>query len=155
MRLPLATTALVLMTAAAFAQGTTGTTTTGNPTTGTTTGTTMGTTPGTGAVAPMGTPSTPGAQIPAATMNSNTQSTNSPSPSAVQTNNTAARTAAAPVPGRNSFTMGEARRRITAAGFTSVKDLKKDDRGIWRGDAMKNGAPSKVALDYQGNVVGQ
>ncbi len=138
MRLTLATTALVFKTAAAFAQGTT-------PSTGT----------GTGNAAPVGAPSTPGAQTPAATMNSNTQSTNSPSPSAVQTNNTTTRTSAAPVPGRNSFTMGEARRRITAAGFTDVKDLKKDTKGIWRGDAMKSGAAVKVALDYQGNVVGQ
>ena len=97
----------------------------------------------------------PGAQTPAATYNQTPQTTNSPSPSAVQTNNPNSRTAAAPVPGRNSFTHGEAERRIAAAGFTEVKALKKDNQGIWRGQAMKDGSAVAVALDYQGNVVGQ
>jgi periplasmic protein CpxP/Spy len=127
MRLTMAIAALVLVTGAAFAQ-----------------------TPN-----PPATATTPGAQTPASTVNGSPQTTNSPSPSAVQTNNTTARTAAAPVPGRNSFTMGQARRRITAAGFTNVKDLKKDSQGIWRGQATKGGTAVDVALDYQGNVVGQ
>ncbi len=94
-----------------------------------------------------------GSQTPAATGNQTPSSTSSPSPSAVQTNNSNSRTAAAPVPGRNSFTMGEANRRIQASGFSDVKDLKVDGQGIWRGHAMKDGQAVPVALDYQGNVV--
>jgi hypothetical protein len=133
MRLTLATGALLLMTGAAFAQGTT-------------------TTTGTAAPAQ---PSNPVIQTPGATVNTTAQSTNSPSPSAVQTHDTASRTAAAPVPGRNSFTMGQARSRITAAGFSDVKNLKKDSQGIWRGQASKDGAATNVSLDYQGNVTGK
>ena len=95
-----------------------------------------------------------GAQTPAATLNSTPQ-TPSPSPSAVQTQNTTARTAAAPVPGRNRFTRGEAAKRIATAGYTNVSGLKKDNRGVWRGTAQKDGSQVGVALDYQGNVVSQ
>jgi Peptidase propeptide and YPEB domain len=59
---------------------------------------------------------------------------------------------AAPLPGANSFTEAEARSRIERAGYTSVSDLKKDDQGIWRGTAMKNGKSVKVSLDYKGNI---
>jgi len=59
----------------------------------------------------------------------------------------------APVKGRNSFTEGEAKSRIEARGFTNVTQLRKDDDGIWRGQATQNGAPVAVGLDYQGNVV--
>jgi putative membrane protein len=96
-----------------------------------------------------------GAQTPSAAVNQSAQTTTSPSPSAIQTKNTTSRTAAAPVPGRNSFTHGEATRRIAAAGFTDVKALKKDGKGVWRGQATRDGAEVKVALDYQGNVVAE
>jgi hypothetical protein len=59
----------------------------------------------------------------------------------------------APVEGRNSFTEGEAKSKIEKAGFSNVSGLKKDDSGIWRGKAMKNGQSVDVSLDYQGNVV--
>ncbi|NOG69292.1 PepSY domain-containing protein [Roseicella sp. DB1501] len=65
------------------------------------------------------------------------------------------RTAASPAPGANSFTEGQAKSRIEAAGFTNVSDLQKDDQGVWRGRAQKNGQQMSVALDYQGNVVPQ
>jgi hypothetical protein len=173
MKLTLAGGALLLMTAgAAFAQGTTGTTSNPNSTSPNSTSQgsmapgnpAPGTTAGSGAMAPnamrMGTPPTrqatnPVVQTPSASVNTTAQTNASPSPSAVQTHDTTSRTAAAPVPGRNSFTMGQARGRITSAGFTNVKDLKKDDQGIWRGQATKDGASKSVALDYQGNVVGQ
>ncbi len=61
----------------------------------------------------------------------------------------------APVPGANSFTMGQARARIQHDGFTQVSGLHKDRRGVWRGKAMKNGQSVNVALDYQGKVFGQ
>lgn len=59
----------------------------------------------------------------------------------------------APVKGRNSFTEGEARSRIEKAGFANVSGLKKDDDGVWRGKATKNGQSVDVNLDYQGNVL--
>ena len=59
----------------------------------------------------------------------------------------------APVQGRNSFTEGEAKSRIEKAGFADVSSLTKDDNGIWRGKATKNGQSVDVSLDYQGNVV--
>jgi hypothetical protein len=62
------------------------------------------------------------------------------------------RTADAPVPGANSFTEGQARSRIEAAGFANVTGLQKDDQGIWRGQAQRGGQQTSVALDYQGNV---
>jgi hypothetical protein len=57
--------------------------------------------------------------------------------------------------GANSFTEGQARSRIEAQGFTNVTDLRKDDQGIWRGKAMRNGASTSVAIDYRGNVQAQ
>ncbi|MCJ2012742.1 hypothetical protein [Methylobacterium sp. J-076] len=58
-------------------------------------------------------------------------------------------------PGANSFTEGEARSRLTKAGFTDPKDLKKDDGGIWRGTAMHGGKSVSVGLDFKGNVAAQ
>jgi hypothetical protein len=57
-----------------------------------------------------------------------------------------------PVKGANSFTMSEARSHIMGQGYTHVTTLKKDNGGVWRGTAMKNGQAVHVSLDYQGNV---
>lgn len=65
------------------------------------------------------------------------------------------RTASTPQAGANSFTEGQAKSRIEAAGFSDVSELQKDDQGIWRGRGMRNGQQTSVALDYQGNVVGR
>jgi len=73
-----------------------------------------------------------------------------PSNPAIQT--TEGNTAAAPVVGENSFTMGEAETHIEGRGFTDVSDLVLDDQGIWRGMANHNGTAVRVALDFQGNV---
>jgi len=59
----------------------------------------------------------------------------------------------APVEGANSFTESQAKDRIEKAGYTGVKDLKKDDKGIWNAAGMKDGKAVSIALDYQGNVV--
>lgn len=118
---------------------------------------------GTGAQAPSGqpdvargtaqaTPPREGAATGATTPNRGSTSAD-PTPPAATTQHTAPRTAAAPVAGANSFTEGQARSRISDAGFTDVQGLQKDDQGIWRGHAMRNGQPTGVALDYQGNVV--
>ena len=61
-------------------------------------------------------------------------------------------TATAPVAGANSFTEGEAKSRIEARGFANVSELKKDEQGIWRGKAQREGKSVDVALDFQGNV---
>jgi periplasmic protein CpxP/Spy len=60
-----------------------------------------------------------------------------------------------PLSGANSFTEGQARDRITKAGFEDVQTLKKDDQGVWRGQAKKSGQQVNVGLDYRGNVVQQ
>jgi hypothetical protein len=59
----------------------------------------------------------------------------------------------APVAGASSFTEGQARARIEKEGYTNVSALTKDDKGVWRGTAMKGGKQVKVSLDFQGNVV--
>ena len=63
-------------------------------------------------------------------------------------------TANAPQPARgsNSFTEGEARRRLESVGFQSVNNLHKDDGGVWRGAGTKNGQSAQVWLDYKGNT---
>ena len=59
---------------------------------------------------------------------------------------------ATPQPGANSFTQGEAKSRMEKAGYTNVDGLAKDDQGIWRGTASKNGKTVKISLDYKGNI---
>ena len=66
---------------------------------------------------------------------------------------TDARAPEAPVAGANSFTEGQARGRIEGAGYSDVRDLRKDDQGVWRGQATRDGSRTDVALDFQGNVV--
>lgn len=57
-----------------------------------------------------------------------------------------------PAKGSNSFTMGEAQSRLEKNGFANVSGLKKDDNGVWRGTAQKDGAENNVWLDYKGNT---
>ena len=59
---------------------------------------------------------------------------------------------AQPVPGANSFTPGEARRRIERNGFSQVSNLHKDGDGVWRGQATRAGQQVGVWLDYKGNI---
>jgi hypothetical protein len=59
----------------------------------------------------------------------------------------------APVAGANSFTMAEAKSRIESRGYSNVTRLAKDQTGVWRGQAQKDGKPVNVGLDYEGNVV--
>ncbi|MBI2738917.1 MAG: hypothetical protein HYX38_20500 [Rhodospirillales bacterium] len=61
----------------------------------------------------------------------------------------------APLKGANSFTEGQAKDRILAAGLTGVSSLAKDGDGIWRASAIKDGKSVKVAVDFKGNVVSQ
>lgn len=73
---------------------------------------------------------------------------NTPAVATPDTNNPTA-----PVEGANSFTEGQAKERIEKAGYAEVKDLNKDDKGIWNATGMKDGKAVTIALDYQGNVV--
>ena len=61
----------------------------------------------------------------------------------------------APVAGANSFTEGQARSRMESKGYTNLSGLKKDDKGVWRGTAMRGGKSVDVSLDFEGNVVAQ
>ncbi len=61
----------------------------------------------------------------------------------------------APLPGANSFTENQVRERLESNGFTGATGLRKDDQGIWRGTAMRNGASTPVAVDYRGNIFQQ
>ena len=64
---------------------------------------------------------------------------------------TTATNASQPAHGHNSFTLGEARGRLSGNGFQDVKALHLK-HGVWWGKASKNGTPVKVWLDYKGNV---
>ena len=55
-------------------------------------------------------------------------------------------------PAANSFTQGQAAKHIETSGYTAVSGLVKGPDGVWRGSAMKNGAPVNVAMDFKGNV---
>ena len=59
----------------------------------------------------------------------------------------------APVTGANSFTEGQAKSKIESSGYSNVSGLQKDDSGVWRGKAQKDGRSVDVSLDFQGNVV--
>jgi periplasmic protein CpxP/Spy len=54
--------------------------------------------------------------------------------------------------GANSFTENQARSRIESAGFAQLTGLHKDDQGIWRGKAMRDGKSVDVGFDYKGNI---
>jgi periplasmic protein CpxP/Spy len=56
-------------------------------------------------------------------------------------------------PGRNSFTEGQARRRIEDSGFRDVTGLQQDRNGVWTGQATKDGKHVGVQLDFQGDVL--
>ncbi|MBZ9887254.1 DUF4142 domain-containing protein [Mesorhizobium sp. M7A.F.Ca.CA.001.09.2.1] len=76
-----------------------------------------------------------------------------PDSSAPAASDAAATNSVAPVPGANSFTEDQAKNAIEKAGYSDVSALTKDDKGIWRGTASKDGKAAPIALDFQGNVV--
>jgi hypothetical protein len=85
--------------------------------------------------------------------NQNPPASNAPQNSAINSSDSSNRQVTAPVAGRNSFTEGEAKSRIEKMGFSNISNLKKDDNGVWRGRATKDGKTVDVSLDYQGNVI--
>src|ERR1700751_4052617 len=76
-----------------------------------------------------------------------------PQNSVINRSDSSNRQVTAPVSGRNSFTEGEAKSRIEKMGFSDTSNLHKDEQGVWRGRAMKDGKTVDVSLDYQGNVI--
>jgi hypothetical protein len=68
-------------------------------------------------------------------------------------NTTGTNNANNPVSGANSFTEGQAKSRIETGGYGNVSGLKKDEQGVWRAKATKDGKSVDVSLDFQGNVV--
>lgn len=57
--------------------------------------------------------------------------------------------------GANSFTEGQVKERFAKMGFNEIKDLAKDDQGIWRGKATHAGKEVGIGMDYKGNVAAQ
>jgi hypothetical protein len=46
----------------------------------------------------------------------------------------------------------DARKRIEAQGYTSVRDVRQDNSKTWRAKAMKDGKSVDLSLDSRGNV---
>lgn len=113
---------------------------------GTASGGATGTVPGSSLTAP---------NAPAGMARTDAPPSTSTAPAAVTTTAAPTRTTEAPVPGANSFTEGQARSRIEDRGFADVTELRKDEQGIWRAKAKKDGRSVNVSLDYQGNIVDQ
>ena len=57
-----------------------------------------------------------------------------------------------PASGSNSFTEGQAKSRMADRGYANVADLHKDNEGVWRGIAQREGQSIKVWMDYKGNI---
>src|ERR1700751_1132176 len=82
----------------------------------------------------------------------NPPAANGPQNSVINRSDSSNRQTTAPVAGRNSFTEGEAKSRIEKMGFSNVSSLNKDDQGVRRGRAMKDGRTIDFSIDYKGNV---
>lgn len=54
--------------------------------------------------------------------------------------------------GASSFTEAQVKSRLEAAGYTNVTELRKDEQGIWRGKAMKDGRQVNVGVDFKGTI---
>jgi len=102
--------------------------------------------------APSGvTPQASGSPPALATPTSPTPMTSTQPPAArTPTSSTMAATGA--VPGANSFTEAQARRRLEQNGYSQVSSLIKGKDGIWRGTATRNGASGQVTVDYKGDI---
>jgi hypothetical protein len=52
----------------------------------------------------------------------------------------------------NLFTQDQARAHLNHLGYTNVSELSKDENGVWRGSATKDGETRNVAVDVKGTV---
>jgi hypothetical protein len=75
-----------------------------------------------------------------------------PAPAPVQQPSATQQPQPQPEPGANSFTESQAKSRLEGAGYSNVSALRKDEQGIWRGTAMKDGKRVNVAVDFKGNI---
>lgn len=101
------------------------------------------------------TPASPGTGSPTGSSNSAVNPTGN-TPSSVNASGTATMVAPSALEsGANSFTEGQARSRLEGAGLSGVTGLAKDDKGVWRGRATRNGASVAVGFDYKGNIAAQ
>ncbi|WP_206668081.1 PepSY domain-containing protein [Teichococcus oryzae] len=98
-------------------------------------------------------PTTGGTTAPGATSGTTSGDSGSTTGGAAAPGTNNPPTTTTPAAGANSFTEGQARSRIEAAGYTDVQELRKDEQGVWRGRAMRNGQQADVGLDFQGQVV--
>ena len=55
-------------------------------------------------------------------------------------------------PGANSFTESQARSAIEKQGYTALGAMSQDAQGIWSATATKDGAETRVSVDYKGVV---
>jgi protein CpxP len=100
-------------------------------------------------------PASPGTSGPTGSSNPAVSTTGN-APSSTSPSGTANIVAASALEkGANSFTEGQAKSRLEGAGLTNVTDLKKDNDGIWRGKAMRQGKSVTVGFDYKGNIAAQ
>lgn len=53
----------------------------------------------------------------------------------------------------DSSTLPQAKRKMEAAGYTQVKDLRKGCDNYWHGSAMKNGSEVYIVLSPAGQVM--
>ncbi|MBQ0821197.1 PepSY domain-containing protein [Microvirga sp. HBU67558] len=81
-----------------------------------------------------------------------TNNTGSSNPAVTHKPADSPQTTGAVEPGANSFTEAQARSRLEAKGFSNVTELRKDDQGIWRGKAQRDGKSVSVGIDYKGTV---
>jgi hypothetical protein len=58
-------------------------------------------------------------------------------------------------PGKNPLSMDDAKKKLEASGFKDVNGLTLDDKGIWHATAEADGKRKDVAIDAQGDIVGQ
>lgn len=52
----------------------------------------------------------------------------------------------------SAFTADQAKSQIEAAGYSTVSGLRKDPKGVWRGNAVKDGLTVSVTLEADGKV---
>jgi putative membrane protein len=53
----------------------------------------------------------------------------------------------------NLFTQEQARTHLAHLGYSDISELTKDENGVWRGSATKNGKDLTVAVDLKGSVI--
>lgn len=81
----------------------------------------------------------------AAAPNEPCSTTTTPNSQALPTPTTEAATT--PFTTERAFTADQAKSKIEAEGFSNPSELRKDAKGVWRGNATKDGLPVNVILD--------